>query len=220
MGFCRGAGCLPQHVGPLLVSLRAKTPHHPTHPPVSQYACIQEFIRVGYYVNNEYQEEELRDNPPDTPLIDRWAGPRWGARGRAALRPASHALCRCACRSALLVPTACPHPSTLPPTPIRPQAVSQHPGRQAARHQVQHWWVGCACACITLAVWHAWSGAAAAHLLRMLCMPARLCPLPAPAHPAHPGQPAHPTPPASTPPADWDSAREASGLQSGMEVDS
>ncbi|PSC73183.1 histone chaperone asf1 [Micractinium conductrix] len=32
---------------------------------------IQEFIRVGYYVNNEYMEEELRDNPPDVPLIDR-----------------------------------------------------------------------------------------------------------------------------------------------------
>lgn len=31
----------------------------------------QEFIRVGYYVNNEYAEEELRDNPPDKPAIDR-----------------------------------------------------------------------------------------------------------------------------------------------------
>lgn len=31
----------------------------------------QEFIRVGYYVNNEYLEDELRDNPPDVPLIDR-----------------------------------------------------------------------------------------------------------------------------------------------------
>ncbi|KAL4446820.1 hypothetical protein ABPG77_008064 [Micractinium sp. CCAP 211/92] len=31
----------------------------------------QEFIRVGYYVNNEYLEEELRDNPPELPLIDR-----------------------------------------------------------------------------------------------------------------------------------------------------
>jgi hypothetical protein len=27
---------------------------------------------VGYYVNNEYTEDELRDNPPDAPLIDRW----------------------------------------------------------------------------------------------------------------------------------------------------
>lgn len=31
----------------------------------------QEFIRVGYYVSNEYTEEELRDNPPETPLLDR-----------------------------------------------------------------------------------------------------------------------------------------------------
>lgn len=25
----------------------------------------QEFIRVGYYVNNEYEDEELRENPPE-----------------------------------------------------------------------------------------------------------------------------------------------------------
>lgn len=25
----------------------------------------QEFIRVGYYVNSEYTEEELRENPPE-----------------------------------------------------------------------------------------------------------------------------------------------------------
>lgn len=25
----------------------------------------QEFIRVGYYVNNAYQSEELRENPPE-----------------------------------------------------------------------------------------------------------------------------------------------------------
>ncbi|CAG8774642.1 1203_t:CDS:1, partial [Racocetra fulgida] len=25
----------------------------------------QEFVRVGYYVNNEYIEEELRENPPE-----------------------------------------------------------------------------------------------------------------------------------------------------------
>lgn len=33
--------------------------------------AVQEFLRVGYYVNNEYLEDELRDNPPDVPLIDR-----------------------------------------------------------------------------------------------------------------------------------------------------
>ncbi|KAK3287801.1 ASF1 anti-silencing function 1 [Cymbomonas tetramitiformis] len=29
----------------------------------------KEFIRVGYYVNNEYAEEELRENPPETPIL-------------------------------------------------------------------------------------------------------------------------------------------------------
>lgn len=27
----------------------------------------QEFIRVGYYVNNEYPDPELRENPPPKP---------------------------------------------------------------------------------------------------------------------------------------------------------
>ncbi len=31
----------------------------------------QEFIRVGYYVNNEYAEESLRDNPPPVIMIDK-----------------------------------------------------------------------------------------------------------------------------------------------------
>ena len=30
-----------------------------------------EFIRVGYYVNNEYADEELRENPPETVRLDR-----------------------------------------------------------------------------------------------------------------------------------------------------
>ncbi|PJF17745.1 hypothetical protein PSACC_02445, partial [Paramicrosporidium saccamoebae] len=29
----------------------------------------QEFVRVGYYVNNEYEEEELRAEPPAVPVI-------------------------------------------------------------------------------------------------------------------------------------------------------
>jgi histone chaperone ASF1 len=29
----------------------------------------QEFVRIGYYINNEYESEELRENPPDTPQI-------------------------------------------------------------------------------------------------------------------------------------------------------
>ena len=33
--------------------------------------CPQEFIRVGYYVNNEYMEEELRETPPEKAQIDR-----------------------------------------------------------------------------------------------------------------------------------------------------
>ena len=31
----------------------------------------QEFLRVGYYVNNEYEEEGLREEPPSTPIIDK-----------------------------------------------------------------------------------------------------------------------------------------------------
>jgi len=31
----------------------------------------EEFIRVGYYVNNEYADEELREDPPSQPRIDR-----------------------------------------------------------------------------------------------------------------------------------------------------
>ncbi len=34
---------------------------------------VQEFIRVGYYINNEYWEEELRETPPERPIIERWA---------------------------------------------------------------------------------------------------------------------------------------------------
>ncbi|KAF5180936.1 Histone chaperone asf1 [Thalictrum thalictroides] len=31
----------------------------------------QEFIRVGYYVNNDYDDEQLREEPPQKVLIDR-----------------------------------------------------------------------------------------------------------------------------------------------------
>ncbi len=31
----------------------------------------REFVRVGYYVNNEYDSEELNAEPPAKPLIDR-----------------------------------------------------------------------------------------------------------------------------------------------------
>eukprot|EP00240_Pyramimonas_obovata_P014268 CAMPEP_0118926974 /NCGR_PEP_ID=MMETSP1169-20130426/4560_1 /TAXON_ID=36882 /ORGANISM="Pyramimonas obovata, Strain CCMP722" /LENGTH=217 /DNA_ID=CAMNT_0006868643 /DNA_START=484 /DNA_END=1133 /DNA_ORIENTATION=- len=31
----------------------------------------KEFIRVGYYVNNEYDNEEMRENPPDAPVLDK-----------------------------------------------------------------------------------------------------------------------------------------------------
>lgn len=31
----------------------------------------QEFIRVGYYVNNDYDDEQLREEPPPRILIDR-----------------------------------------------------------------------------------------------------------------------------------------------------
>lgn len=31
----------------------------------------QEFIRVGYYVNNDYDDEQLREEPPQKVMIDR-----------------------------------------------------------------------------------------------------------------------------------------------------
>ena len=31
----------------------------------------QEFVRVGYYVNNSYTDPELQENPPDIPVFDK-----------------------------------------------------------------------------------------------------------------------------------------------------
>ena len=31
----------------------------------------QEFVRVGYYVNNQYEDPEMRENPPAEPLFDK-----------------------------------------------------------------------------------------------------------------------------------------------------
>ncbi|BES92100.1 Histone chaperone [Nesidiocoris tenuis] len=31
----------------------------------------QEFVRVGYFINNEYSDPELRENPPPTPQFDK-----------------------------------------------------------------------------------------------------------------------------------------------------
>lgn len=31
----------------------------------------QEFVRVGYYVNNDYEDEQLREEPPPKVLIDK-----------------------------------------------------------------------------------------------------------------------------------------------------
>ena len=32
---------------------------------------LQEFIRIGYYVNNDYVDEELRENHPQPAKIDK-----------------------------------------------------------------------------------------------------------------------------------------------------
>ena len=32
---------------------------------------LQEFIRVGYYVNTDYADEALREDPPDTLEVDK-----------------------------------------------------------------------------------------------------------------------------------------------------
>lgn len=31
----------------------------------------QEFVRVGYYVNNEYMDLEMADNPPPKPIFEK-----------------------------------------------------------------------------------------------------------------------------------------------------
>lgn len=31
----------------------------------------REFVRVGYYVNNEYDSEELNADPPSKPIVER-----------------------------------------------------------------------------------------------------------------------------------------------------
>lgn len=31
----------------------------------------QEFVRVGYFINNDYSDQELRENPPSKPLFDK-----------------------------------------------------------------------------------------------------------------------------------------------------
>ncbi len=48
----------------------------------------KEFVRVGYYVNNEYADADLAENPPEKPLLDKLQRnimsdhPRRAARGR------------------------------------------------------------------------------------------------------------------------------------------
>ncbi|EAN33070.1 ASF1 like histone chaperone family protein [Theileria parva strain Muguga] len=38
---------------------------------ISGNYCDQEFIRIGYYTNNVYDEESLVENPPDLPILDK-----------------------------------------------------------------------------------------------------------------------------------------------------
>lgn len=40
---------------------------------LSCYYREKEFVRIGYYVSNEYDEQELRDNPPEQPELGRIA---------------------------------------------------------------------------------------------------------------------------------------------------
>ena len=35
------------------------------------FGQCNEFIRVGYYVNNEYEDIELQNNPPNPPILNR-----------------------------------------------------------------------------------------------------------------------------------------------------
>ncbi|KAK9858446.1 hypothetical protein WJX84_004208 [Apatococcus fuscideae] len=71
----------PVYPGSYRFVFQADPPDHAKLPPddlvgvtVMLLTCSyrnKEFIRIGYYVNNEYWEEELRENPPERPLIDR-----------------------------------------------------------------------------------------------------------------------------------------------------
>lgn len=36
---------------------------------------MQEFLRVGYYVNVEYEDEEMKENPPDKPVVAKYDSP-------------------------------------------------------------------------------------------------------------------------------------------------
>ena len=36
-----------------------------------------EFVRVGYFVNNDYIDPELKDNPPPVPQFDKVITPTW-----------------------------------------------------------------------------------------------------------------------------------------------
>ena len=71
----------PMQVGGYKIVFQADPPDPTRIPPqdllgvtVVLLSCFykdREFIRVGYYVNNEYDEEDLRENPPATPQIER-----------------------------------------------------------------------------------------------------------------------------------------------------
>ena len=37
----------------------------------ARHGLLQEFIRIGYYVNNDYVDEELREHPPQPAKIDK-----------------------------------------------------------------------------------------------------------------------------------------------------
>jgi ASF1 like histone chaperone len=98
---------------------------------------LQEFVRVGYYVNNEYPEEEmeLRENPPAVPQFDKCAKPhlmRWSA--LPTLRPFLVWLC-----SPLHI--VCTQPrcgSRCDRHVLALQDCTEHLGGQTACHEVPH----------------------------------------------------------------------------------
>eukprot|EP00906_Rhabdomonas_costata_P003539 RCo005394 len=71
----------PVTVGPNEFVLTAPAPDHTKIPPadvlgvtVILLICTykdQEFIRVGYYVNNDYESEQDRENPPEKVVIEK-----------------------------------------------------------------------------------------------------------------------------------------------------
>merc|ERR1711998_323775 len=68
-------GCVgPMQVGGYKIVFQADPPDALLGVTVILLSCFykdQEFIRVGYYVNSEYDSPELNESPPENPIYER-----------------------------------------------------------------------------------------------------------------------------------------------------